>query len=68
MVCTEKVGGQKDAPRLLQEAAVELVLDGGHADVENILLFRRKDFGQHTIVTTLGENQTETQRTNLHCI
>ena len=53
MIGAEEVGGEKDAPGLLEVATVELVLNRGQADVEDIFLLGRKVLSKHTVVTTL---------------
>jgi hypothetical protein len=57
VVGAEEIRGEKDAPGLLQVATVELVLDGGQADVQDILLLRRKVLGQNTVITTLNQKK-----------
>ena len=38
---------------VLQEPAVQLVLDGGEPDGQHVLLLGRQTLCQHTVVTTL---------------
>lgn len=61
MVGAEEVRGEENAPGLLKVATVELVLNVGQSDVQDILLLGRKVLSKHTVVTTLNRKERKTE-------